>query len=86
MKAIRDGTVYTMAGPPIENGTVLISNGKITAVGGPELPVPAEAQCIDAAGRRMSVLVTASIPMTLQFPRFGPPDSRRSTPDPVRAM
>lgn len=35
MKAIRDGTVYTMAGPPIENGTVLISNGKITAVGGP---------------------------------------------------
>ena len=110
MKAIRAGTVYTMAGPPIENGTVLISNGKITAVGGPELPVPAEAQCIDAAGcwvtpgfidahshlalwgepeirsRRMSVLVTASIPMTLQFPRFGPPDSRRSTPDPVRAM
>lgn len=50
MKAIRGGTVYTMAGPPIENGTVLISNGKITAVGGPELPVPAEAQCIDAAG------------------------------------
>ena len=49
MKAIRGGTVYTMAGPPIENGTVLISNGKITAVGGPELPVPAEAQCIDAA-------------------------------------
>lgn len=40
MKAIRGGTVYTMAGPPIENGTVLISNGKITAVGGPELPVP----------------------------------------------
>ena len=50
MKAIRGGTVYTMAGPPIENGTVLISNGKITAVGGPELPVPAEALCIDAAG------------------------------------
>ena len=50
MKAIRGGTVYTMAGPPIENGTVLISNGKITAVGGPELPVPAEAQCIDATG------------------------------------
>ena len=119
MKAIRGGTVYTMAGPPIENGTVLIPNGKITAVGGPELPVPAGAQCIDAAGCWVTPgfidahshlalwgepemkatsdenemtdpitphLVTASTPMTLQYPRFGPPDSRRSTPDPVRAM
>ena len=50
MIAIRGGTVYTMAGPPIPNGTVLIAEGKIVSVGGAELPVPSGTEIIDAAG------------------------------------
>ena len=50
MIAIRGGTVYTMAGPPIPNGTVLIAEGKIVSVGGAELPVPDGTEIIDAAG------------------------------------
>ena len=50
MIAIRGGTVYTMAGPPIPNGTVLIAEGKIVSVGGAELPVPSGTEIIGAAG------------------------------------
>jgi len=47
--AIQGGKVYTLAGPPIEGGTVIIRNGKISAVGAhPE--IPADAQVIDAKG------------------------------------
>ncbi|HVT38463.1 MAG TPA: amidohydrolase family protein [Gemmatimonadaceae bacterium] len=49
--AITGGKVYPVSGPPIENGTVIIANGKITAVGGSGLAVPARAQRIDAAGK-----------------------------------
>ncbi len=31
--AVRGKTIYTMAGPPIQNGVVVAQNGKITAVG-----------------------------------------------------
>ena len=31
--AIQGDTVYTMAGPPVANGVVLIRNGKIERVG-----------------------------------------------------
>ncbi|MDP9349473.1 MAG: amidohydrolase, partial [Gemmatimonadota bacterium] len=31
--AIEGGTVHTMAGAPIQNGTVLIRDGRIVAVG-----------------------------------------------------
>src|SRR5437667_1596912 len=44
------GKVYPVSGPPIANGTVIISNGKITAVG-VNVPIPAGAQRIDAAGK-----------------------------------
>lgn len=47
--AIRGGTVHTLAGPAIENGTVVIQDGKIAAVGA-GLAVPAGAQVIDASG------------------------------------
>jgi imidazolonepropionase-like amidohydrolase len=49
--AITGGKVYPVSGPPIENGTVVISNGKITAVGGSGVAVPAGAQRINAAGK-----------------------------------
>src|SRR5213595_1172839 len=48
--AITGGKVYPVSGPPIENGTVIISNGKITAVG-VNVPIPAGAQRIDATGK-----------------------------------
>ncbi|HMI44672.1 MAG TPA: hypothetical protein VK491_00785, partial [Gemmatimonadaceae bacterium] len=48
--AITGGKVYPVSGPPIEGGTVIISNGKITAVGA-SVAIPAGAQRIDATGK-----------------------------------
>ena len=48
--AITGGTVYPVSGPKIENGTVLIKDGKITQVGA-GLAVPAGATRIDATGK-----------------------------------
>lgn len=48
--AITGGTVYTVSGAPIQNGTVLIRDGKIVAVGA-NVTVPADAQRIDATGK-----------------------------------
>src|SRR5258705_5659226 len=48
--AITGGKVYPVSGPPIENGTVIITNGKIAAVGA-NVPIPAGAQRVDATGK-----------------------------------
>ncbi len=48
--AITGGKVYPVSGPPIEGGTVIIVNGRITAVGS-GIPIPADAQRIDATGK-----------------------------------
>src|SRR5258706_2767720 len=48
--AITGGKVYPVSGPLIENGTVIIINGKIVAVGA-NVPIPAGAQRIDATGK-----------------------------------
>src|SRR3954451_23315514 len=48
--AITGGKVYPVSGPPIENGTVVITNGKISAVGA-NVPIPAGAQRIDATDK-----------------------------------
>ncbi len=48
--AITGGTVYPVSGPRIENGTVLIQNGRIVAVGS-NIQVPAGARRIDASGK-----------------------------------
>ncbi|MFZ3217426.1 MAG: amidohydrolase family protein [Candidatus Acidiferrales bacterium] len=45
--AIKGGKVFTLTGPPIENGTLLIRDGKIAAVGA-DVAVPADAVVIDA--------------------------------------
>ena len=47
--AIRGGRVFTVSGAEIPNGIVVISGGKITAVGA-NVTVPANAQVIDATG------------------------------------
>ncbi|HEX9084112.1 MAG TPA: hypothetical protein VF836_05195, partial [Gemmatimonadaceae bacterium] len=51
--AITGGKVYPVSGPPIENGTVIIINGKISAVGA-NVPIPAGAQRIDATGKTVT--------------------------------
>jgi len=48
--AITGGRVYPVSGPPIENGTVVIRDGRITALGA-GIAVPAGAQRIDATGK-----------------------------------
>ena len=48
--AIVGGTVHPVTGPRIENGTVLIRDGRIAAVGA-AVAVPADATRIDATGR-----------------------------------
>src|SRR3954463_6607503 len=48
--AITGGKVYPVSGPPIENGTVIITNGRIVSVGA-NVAIPAGAQRIDATGK-----------------------------------
>ena len=48
--AITGGRVYTLTGAPIENGTVLIQNGRITQVGA-NVSIPADARRVDASGK-----------------------------------
>ncbi|HEX2716643.1 MAG TPA: hypothetical protein VHM67_03125, partial [Gemmatimonadaceae bacterium] len=48
--AITGGKVYPVSGPPIENGTVIIRDGKIAAVGA-NVAIPDGATRIDATGK-----------------------------------
>src|SRR5947209_18623657 len=48
--AITNGKIYPVSSPPIANGTVLIRDGVIAAVG-ENVNVPAGAQTIDARGK-----------------------------------
>jgi len=47
--AITHAKIFTLAGPPIEDGTLVIREGKIAAVG-TQVEIPAGAQVIDAKG------------------------------------
>jgi imidazolonepropionase-like amidohydrolase len=47
--AIRNARIVTVSGPDIDNGTVVIRNGKIEAVGA-NVNIPSDAQQIDAKG------------------------------------
>jgi imidazolonepropionase-like amidohydrolase len=49
--AIVGGRVVPVEGEPIESGTVVLAEGRIAAVGGPEVPVPDGAEVVDAAGK-----------------------------------
>jgi imidazolonepropionase-like amidohydrolase len=49
--AITGGYVVPIEGDPIDGGTVLLEDGKITAVEGPGFAVPPDAERVDAAGK-----------------------------------
>jgi imidazolonepropionase-like amidohydrolase len=49
--AITGGRVVPIEGEPIEGGTVLITDGTITAVAGPDFTPPADASRVDATGK-----------------------------------
>jgi len=51
--AIIGATVNTLEGPAIADGVVVFEDGRITAVGGPATPVPANARRIEASGRQL---------------------------------
>ncbi len=48
--AFTGATIYPIAAPPIENGTLVIQNGKILAVG-TSVAIPSDATRIDASGK-----------------------------------
>jgi imidazolonepropionase-like amidohydrolase len=48
--AITGGTVYPVSGPKIENGTVVLRDGRIVAVGR-DVAIPAGAERVDATGK-----------------------------------
>lgn len=49
--AIRGATIYDGRGNRIENGVVFMSGGKITSVGGPGTPIPADIAVFDGTGK-----------------------------------
>ena len=52
--ALVGGTVYPVSGPAVENGVILVTNGKIAAVGKRgEVDVPADAESVDCDGKRI---------------------------------
>lgn len=51
--ALRGGTVYTVTKGTIQNGTVLIRDGKIAAVG-TNVSIPSDAQVVDMTGRHIT--------------------------------
>jgi imidazolonepropionase-like amidohydrolase len=49
--AIKGGRILPIGKPAIEGGVILIRDGKIQAVGGKDLPIPADYKVIDATGK-----------------------------------
>jgi imidazolonepropionase-like amidohydrolase len=49
--AIRGGTILTVTRGTIQNGTIVLRDGKIAAIGGPGTAIPAGADVVDAKGR-----------------------------------
>ncbi len=49
--AITGATIFDGEGGRIENGTIVLAEGRIQAIGGPDTPVPEGATRIDGRGR-----------------------------------
>lgn len=49
--AIRNVTIFDGEGKRIDNGVVFISEGKVSSIGGPDTPIPADIMVIDGMGK-----------------------------------
>ena len=47
------GTVHPVSGPAIENGVVVVEDGKIVAVGGADVAVPSDAEVVSMQGKHL---------------------------------
>ncbi|QUM71062.1 amidohydrolase [Sphingopyxis granuli] len=52
--AVRNVTIFDGEGGRIDNGTVLLTNGKVEAVGGADLPIPADITIYDGTGKYLT--------------------------------
>ena len=52
--AITGATIYPVSSPKIDRGIILLRDGRVAAIGGPDLPVPSDATRIDAAGKTVT--------------------------------
>src|SRR5262245_8478465 len=50
--ALRGGTIHTVTKGVIQNGTIILDRGKITAVG-VNIPIPAGAKIVDVTGKHI---------------------------------
>ena len=48
--AVTNGYVVPVSSDPVDNGTVIVTDGVITAVGGPDIEIPEGAEVVDASG------------------------------------
>lgn len=51
---LRGATVHTAEAPPLRDGVIVVENGKITAVGGPETELPAGSKVVDLSGKQIA--------------------------------
>ncbi|MES2173254.1 MAG: amidohydrolase [Pseudomonadota bacterium] len=52
--AIRGATIFDGEGGRIDNGVVFLSDGKVTAIGGPDTPIPADIAVFDGTGKYLT--------------------------------
>ena len=50
---LRGATIHTVTKGTIENGTIVLDNGKITAIGGADIAVPRGAKVVDVTGKHI---------------------------------
>ena len=78
--AIKAGTIYPVTAPPIQNGIILILNGKIEAVG-EDLKIPEGTELIDAIDK---IVIPGLIDAFTTLAERGGDDEESVTPD-IRA-
>ena len=50
---LKGATIHTVTKGTIQNGTIVLENGKITAIGGADVPSPRAAKVVDLAGKHI---------------------------------
>jgi len=50
---LKGATIHTVTKGTIQNGTIVLENGKITAIGGADVPTPRAAKVVDLTGKHI---------------------------------